>query len=101
MFDETEVLDAEIQDMLNMRLIDIWSQCDGIITKNQTYLEDMKKRLAWFSLLQPEHFDFATMSIQEICNILKTCCEDVDVLWVCLEKSYSKAFFFPVIDKHF
>ena len=41
------------------------------------------------------------MSVQDICDNLAICCKDVDSLWPCLEKSYSKQFFFPILTSEY
>jgi len=39
--------------------------------------------------LKPQHFDFVEMTIEDICEVLKVCCPDVDLLWPALEKAYT------------
>lgn len=89
LFDETEILDDDIRQMLNDRMADLKTSYDNIAKQNAAYNKDLSEKIAKYKALRPEFYDFVDMKIDDICEILKVCCPDVENLWPALEKAYT------------
>ena len=64
--------------MLNERISDLKSSYDRIAKENATYNKDLSEKIAKYKALKPEYYEFVDMKIDDICEVLRVCCPEVE-----------------------
>ena len=92
---------VELLRRMNERLDEVKTKYELTLNKNQTYIDQLRRKLAVFDELPRDQQFLAAMSLEELLQVVAKIYKEPFVIYETIEKVFHKDFFDAVIQKKY